>query len=200
MLYVDSDLTKLEEEARDFMIYNFNPVLKFVLMNANPEEFRRYGCNSCRQTAIFSIPILESILPGYEINAYEGNFIDKKDGEEYLHAFVIAQNKTLKRKLLIDLSRVELPMLFQHVSSDSLYPSDNGYEGVTLLEKTHMSKSKYLYMSESEYFTCKRPLEALNDILALMKSVTELPKKERFLFIENIYAATTKLLEGGEFS
>ena len=200
MLYVDSDLTKLEEEARDFMIYNFNPVLKFVLMNANPEEFRRYGCNSCRQTAIFSIPILESVLPGYEINAYEGNFIDKKDGEEYLHAFVIAQNKTLKRKLLIDLSRVELPMLFQHVSGDSLYPSDNGYEGVTLLEKTHMSKSKYLYMSEPEYFTCKRPLETLNDILALMKSVTELPKKERFLFIENIYAATTKLLEGGEFS
>ena len=47
-----NQLTEQEEKARDKMVYLFNPVLKYILAHSKPEEFAKYGFNSCRQTAI----------------------------------------------------------------------------------------------------------------------------------------------------
>ena len=49
MLCFESRLTEQEEKARDEMIYLFDPVLKFILLNKGYDEFKRYGFNSVKE-------------------------------------------------------------------------------------------------------------------------------------------------------
>ena len=194
MLYLKSNLTEQEEKVRDIMLFKFNPALKFIFLDINPMEFKRYGFNSCRQTAILGAGYLRKVLPEYTFNIYEGEFIDtEEDGRKipYIHAFIIAEKDN--RKLLIDISRTEKPMLFIEISDDDIYPKDNGYDKVKLVSKTQLDLNEMLNPSIVEYYTSKTPQELLRTIEEIINVLNELPKYKQEEFSDMIYTLCTEL-------
>ena len=193
MLYFESSLTKQEEEARDVMVYLFNPVLKFLLMNSNPEEFLRYGCNSCRQTAILGAGYLRTLLPDYTLSIYEGSFIEHINGEfvPYTHAFIVATKD--KRNLVIDLSRTSKRLLFQETNANMVYPEIEDYDDVVKISQERLDLDGLLNTDCPEYFTGWKPtkfMEIINIMIEVLKSKT---KEEQLKFCDEVYTQTTAL-------
>lgn len=194
MLYFESNLTKQEQEARDIMVYLFNPVLKFILMSSNPLEFVRYGCNSCRQTAILGAGYLRKLLPDYEFRVYEGHFLENKDGKitPYDHAFIIACKDNGKRHLIIDLSRTTKKLLFSE-SYINLYPQIEDYEDVIKIGQDLINLDAMLETDEPEYFTNKKPRELLEMIETLIEDLKACSKEHQMYFCDTVYKNTTAL-------
>ena len=192
MLYLNDNLTDRERAVRDEMINIFNPVLKFILSSSNPEEFARYGYNSCRQTAIFATAILTELLPEYTFRLYEGQFAELYEGRliTYKHAFTIGQYKD--RMLLIDISRVSKRLLFCPVT-DTLYPTEDEWASVSLISKEELSLVDMLDTDVVEYFTHKSPLSVLCTIKALMEDLKGYSEYFRTQFADNIYLKYTEL-------
>ena len=192
MLYFESDLTKEEEKARDEMIYLFNPVLKFVLMNGNYNEFKKYGFNSCRQTAILGADYLKKLLPEYDIEVYEGFFIEDIDGLyfPYTHAFIIAHKDD--RHLVIDLSRTTKKLLFSKTYLN-IYPEIEDYENVTKLKQEKINLDEMINSDTPEYFTNKKPKELIKTISSLIDDMKLWSKSAQLEFCDFVYSKTTQL-------
>lgn len=192
MLYLNDNLTERERMARDEMIYIFNPVLKFILANSKPDEFAKYGFNSCRQTAIFGTAILKELLPEYTFRLYEGQFAELYDGKmiTYTHAFTIGQYK--ERMLLIDISRVSKRLLFTLIG-DTLYPIDDEWKYVSLISKEELSLTEMFASGVLEYFTDQEPLSVLTSIKLLMHDLKNLPEELRMRFCDSMYTQFTEL-------
>lgn len=193
MLYFDDNLTEKEREVRDEMIYLFNPVLKFILSSAQPEEFKRYGYNSCRQTAIFGTAIMKELLPEYNFRLYEGQFLELVDSvpTPYIHAFTVATHQD--RTLLIDISRVSKRLLFTSVTSPSLYPQTEDWKNVALIAKKELNLRELLMDAGAEYFTRMPHMAVLFSIKGLMKDLKTRPEFERMKFCDKMYNQYTEL-------
>ena len=194
MLYFESNLTQEEQEARDIMVYLFNPVLKFLLMNGNYEEFKKYGFNSCRQTAILGAAYLKKLLPNYDICVYEGHFIEHLNDRfvPYDHAFIIAKKDSVNRHLVIDLSRTTKKLLFSE-SCINIYPQIEDYEGVIKLGQDLINLNDMIETDIPEYFTGKKPKELLEIIDTLINDLRCCSKEHQMAFCDYIYSATTTL-------
>lgn len=187
-----NQLTEQEEQARDKMVYLFNPVLKYILAHCKPEEFARYGFNSCRQTAILGAAYLKKLLPDYNIVPYEGTFIEKlpTGTENYVHAFILLSKD--KRMLLADLSRTTKRLIFGEASA-FLYPSVEEYKDMVLVNKTPINLYDMIYTDEPEYFTGKKPTELLEIIETLIGDLEHKTQIERDAFCDTIYGLFTKI-------
>lgn len=192
MLYIDAKLTEQEEKARDEMIYLFNPVLKFILLTSNTEEFIKYGCNSCRQTAILGAGYLRKLLPDYKFDVYEGHFIERKDDKDipYDHAFIVAHKD--ERYLLIDLSRTTRKLIFQE-TMPNLYLGIEDYDDVIQTGQDLLDLDALLDMAEPEYFTRKKPKELMAIIESIIGGLKVLSKEEQLRFCDKVYSQTTAL-------
>ena len=192
MLYLKDNLTDRERMARDEMIHIFNPVLKLILAHSNPVEFERYGFNSCRQTAIFGTAILSELLPEYNFKLYEGQFAELYNGQmiTYTHAFTIGQYQD--RMLLIDISRVSKRLLF-HQIEDTLYPCEDEWKNVSLINKEELSLAEMLTSGVVEYFTGKSPMSVLLSIKTLMEELKENPEQYIMQFCDKMYGKYTQL-------
>lgn len=193
MLCFESKLTKREEEARDIMVYLFNPVLKFLLMSSNPSEFIKYGCNSCRQTAILGAGYLRKLLPDYDFYVYEGSFVEKINGNivPYTHAFISAVKGN--RHLVIDLSRTTKRLLFQETDSSAMYPEIEDYDEVYKIGQVMLNLDELLNTDAPEYFTGWKPQILMGVIDEMINTLMKLPKKEQLQFCDRIYLETTSL-------
>ena len=193
MLYFESELTKQEEEARDIMVYLFNPMLKFLLMNSNSTEFFRYGCNSCRQTAILGAGYLRKLLPDYHFSVYEGTFIEKINGKHtpYTHAFIVASKG--KRNLVIDLSRTSKRLLFQETNANMMYPEIEDYDDVVKIGQEKLDLDDLLNTDCPEYFTGWKPQKFMEIITIMIDTLKKKPKEEQLQFCDSIYSKTTAL-------
>ena len=187
-----SQLTEQEEKARDIMVYLFNPVLKYILAHSKPEEFAKYGFNSCRQTAILGAAYLQKLLPDYDIVPYEGLFVENLPSgiEQYIHAFILASKGS--RCLLIDLSRTTKRLMFSEVLS-ALYPSVEEYKDMILINKNPINLNDMIYTDEPEYFTNKKPIEVLEIIDILINDLQQKEQIERDAFCDTIYGLFTKI-------
>ena len=185
-------LTKQEEKARDIMVYLFNPVLKYVLANAKPMEFAKYGFNSCRQTAILGAAYLQYVLPDYCIVPYEGLFSEDlpNGNEQYIHAFILASKDD--RCLLIDLSRTTKRLMFGECTS-TLYPLIEDYKDMVLINKNPINLKQMIETDVEEYFTNMKPIMLLDMISTLIKEVQSMPKHEQNKFCDMVYAMFTQL-------
>lgn len=192
MLYFESNLTEQEAKARDIMVYLFNPVLKFILMTSNREEFLKYGCNSCRQTAILGAGYLRKLLPDYEFCVYEGHFVEKINGQctPYIHAFIVAHKDD--RHLVIDLSRTTKKLLFSETYLN-IYPEIEDYEDVVKIGQELINLDEMLDTDIPEYFTSLKPRDLMNTIDALIEDLKSLPKEQQLEFCDKIYSETTNL-------
>ena len=190
-LYLNQ-LTKQEEKARDIMVYLFNPVLKYILAESKPEEFAKYGFNSCRQTAILGAAYLQKLLPDYNIVPYEGTFIEYLSNgfEQYVHAFILA-NK-YDRRLLIDLSRTSKRLMF-HEAPTFLYPSIKDYKNMILINKNPINLDEMINTNIKEYFTNKKPTELLELIEILIDYLQTKTQEEKDKFCDIIYSSFTQL-------
>ena len=185
-------LTKQEEKARDIMVYLFNPVLKYVLANAKPMEFAKYGFNSCRQTTILGAAYLQYVLPDYYIVPYEGLFSEDlpNGNEQYIHAFILASKDD--RCLLIDLSRTTKRLMFGECTS-TLYPLVEDYKDMVLINKNPINLKQMIETDVEEYFTNMKPIMLLDMISTLIKEVQSMPKHEQNKFCDAVYAMFTQL-------
>jgi hypothetical protein len=192
MLYFEANLTKQEEKARDEMVYLFNPVLKFLLMNSNPTEFFRYGCNSCRQTAILGAGYLRRLLPDYEFRVYEGHFIERINNEfvPYDHAFIIAHKDD--RHLVIDLSRTSKKLLFSE-SYLNIYPEIEDYENVIKVGQDILDLDDLLTTDCPEYFTGWKPKKFMDIIIVMINVLKNKSKEDQLKFCDSMYSKTTEL-------
>lgn len=192
MLCFEANLTKEEEKARDEMVYLFNPVLKFLLMNSNPTEFLRYGCNSCRQTAILGAGYLRKLLPDYDFRVYEGHFIEKINGRctPYDHAFIVAHKGD--RHLVIDLSRTTKKLLFTE-SYLNIYPEIEDYEDVVKIGQDLLNLDELLNTDEPEFFTGWKPSKFMEIITVMIDVLKKKPKEEQLKFCDSVYSKTTTL-------
>lgn len=189
--YTDS-LTLKEEQARDIMVYSFIPVLKLLLNQFNPEEFYKYGYNSCRQTAILGGYFLQSLLPEYAITVYEGQFTEPIDGiiTPYIHAFIIAQKDN--RSLIIDLSRTSKRLLF-HPVFNRIYPETMDYKDVVYINKERIDYVAMTETDEKEYLTKLKPLSLLSMITNLMNEIAKKTSEEQKIFWQSIYRQFTQI-------
>lgn len=185
-------LTLAEESARDMMVNLFNPVLKFLFLSYNEKEFKKYGFNSCRQTAILGSYFVKMLLPEYEVKAFEGNFTEYEEGikENYIHAFITAQNGN--RKLIIDLSRTTKRLLF-HPAFSNLYPTKLDYGFVQYHDCTELDTEALLDIEGGEYYTSKKPRELLITISNLMNDLKNTSDKG-ITFRDAVYQRTTNIL------
>ena len=192
MLCFESNLTKQEEKARDIMVYLFNPVLKFILLSEGYIQFRKYEFNSCRQTAILGAGYLRKILPDYNINVYEGQFVESINGVPvpYIHAFILASKDS--RCLIIDLSRTEKRLLFTQVYPD-IYPISEEYANMILLSFNQINLDEMLDSDTPEFITGYIPRQLMEAIENLIKELKQLPKEKQLEFCDQIYSETTKL-------
>lgn len=189
----DYSLTDKEKEVRDIMLYTFNPALKTVLNIYNHDEFLKFGYNSCRQTAIFGAYFLKTLLPDYEIRAWEGDFVEPVNGvaTPYVHAFIIAKKDN--RRLLIDLSRTTKRLLF-HPLFGNIYPDSFDYKDVAYISKERLDYVSLVETDEKEYLTGLKPLTLLSLISSLMTDIANKPSEEQKVFWESIYKQFTQIL------
>lgn len=175
---------------RTFMVYDFNVSLKLLFNVLNPLEFRKYCYNCCRQTAIFGAAILTEKYPEYEYSIYEGTFDDKLKGNpvHYEHAFIIAKERNSQRKLLIDLSRNQEPLVFQPVTNGSyLYPNINGYENMTLVSSEKLDLNTLLNDEVTEYLSSLKPRDFLDALRYTMEDYAMLDPILQHKVIQEMY-------------
>lgn len=178
-LWVDdcaNKLTKQEITARDIMVNTFNPVLKFLLAQSKLEEWIKYGCNSCRQTAIFGAIYLKDLLPDYEIIPYEGVFTEpvndnSNEVEEYIHCFIIASKND--RHLIIDLSRTSKHLLFNVIEDVNYpYPKTGDYKHVKYFYRKPIDLiENYYNCTFEEYFTNMNPKKVIELIKCIINNI-----------------------------
>lgn len=158
-------LTEQENLTKVFMENRFVPTLHNILSNANPEEYKRWGGNACRQTAIMGVHFLREFLPSYEWTAYDGDFSDIVQGvpRQYNHAWIHGIDKKNKRGLLVDLSRVDRERLFIPVKENKYPKNHPAYKHMKLIRKEKIDIEKQ--MQDHEYYTMLPGKELLDKLI-----------------------------------
>jgi hypothetical protein len=157
-------LTEKEEQVKDYMINKFVPTLHSIFKEKNPSEYKKWGGNACRQTAIYSAHALTELLPEYNWKVYDGIFKDKFQGRDvkYNHAWDYGVNKENNKKLFVDLGRIHTEPIFMDTNKNR-YPSNEEYKDLRLLNQ-EMLDWKYLLDNEIEYYTTYSKDEMLSEI------------------------------------
>lgn len=192
----NDDLAENEKEVRDFMINIFNPALKYVLFSKNMTEAKKYGFNTCRQTAVFATVILRNMLPDYNFKAYEGDFEEWVNGkmEPYVHAFSLGEHNG--KVYLVDLSRTSKRLLFTPVFSN-LYPNTEDYKNMVYYDKNEIDMEFAMSDAQKEYLTGLYPSQVLNEVKALMTKLMRLSNDALYEFVNNIYDSFTYIAGRG---
>jgi hypothetical protein len=162
-MILDLLLTKEEECAKKIMFEAFVPSLHEFIIEKNPTEYRRWGGNTCRQTAIFGADLLTAIMPSYEWEVWEGDFEDIHMGRpvKYQHAWILG--KRGERRLLLDLSRTTSERLFIPVKTNS-YPKDHeDYKNMKELGRRRLDW-KTMLENDVEYYTSMPGKEVVAEI------------------------------------
>jgi hypothetical protein len=160
------ELTSKEQQAKDFMFGLFVPAIHKVLSTANPAAYRQWGGNTCRQSAIFGAKFLETLLPEYDWEVWDGNFSDRLEGRgfvKYNHAWNFGRNNETGRGLLVDLSRVDRERLFLPVKANKYPKNHPEYKNMKLINKVKLPHDWHIE-NEDEYYTMVRGTEVLNRI------------------------------------
>lgn len=181
---------------RDFMTHVFNVSLKFLFYSINPEEFRKYCYNCCRQTAIFGTIIMTEKYPDYEFSAYEGVFKDIVFGQEieYEHAFIIGKKKGTFRELLIDLATTWHPIVFQPiVNGKFVYPDTPDYKDMKLLYSDKIDINEMMENTVTEYLTGEKPQVVLDFLRILMRSFYFSDKETQHDLTQKIYGLANEV-------
>ncbi|GAB6431319.1 hypothetical protein bcgnr5378_08160 [Bacillus cereus] len=162
-------LTEKEQAIGDYLQKTFIPFLHTELQKGNPMEYRRWGGNACRQTAIFGQVLLEEVLPEYEWTAWDGNFTDSRNGEriKYNHAWVHGKHKTERRGVLVDLARLDKERLFISVKENKYPRNHPEYKNTRLLNKETLNVKEKL--EEQEYYTNVKGTDLLQTIKQKMR-------------------------------
>lgn len=193
----DNELTNKEKEVRDWLIYSFNPSLKFCLYTFGKENFIKYGYNSCRQTAIFTAFILDLNLPSkdYKVKVFEGTFDDRDKSQSYKHAFTILYDKNKNRKILVDLSRTEKLLSFNTFTDISYpYPKHKSFQNMKFIYAEELNWKKLIYdESISEFVTGMNPLRLINIILSHTESIKNTKGLQQKDFAEAMYKQFTQI-------
>lgn len=155
---------------RDYLFLFVNPMIKYVLSSANEYEFKKYGFNSCRQTAIFTSYILKEKF-NISINALEINMNDSKFEQNYLHCVNLGtiKNKDKYIYLTIDMSRTINPLLFWITntpidSSNFFYPKVDNYKFIKpLYVNTKFNIEENI--NNIEYFTGRKAKDVCDEIM-----------------------------------
>lgn len=153
-----------EKYVKNFMEREFVVALHETFEKANPIEYKKWGGNACRQTAIFGVKFLEKLLPTYSWEAWDGDFEDIVGGKKvtYNHAWIYGVDKSNGKKLLIDLSRLYHERLFLFVNENQ-YPKDHkSYEHMIELNRKKLDIKDC--MKDCEYYTMERSVKVLEDL------------------------------------
>lgn len=180
------ELTPFEEKLREFCFLYLNPFIKDCLANWNYEEFQKYGFNSCRQTAVFTLYIVKSLLEEdktfienneiLRFDALECHMKDSNFNEDYVHCINILEYRTIDnpdnvRAIIIDMSRTICPLLFyvQEFSDYSFVRPVEEYPIVPVYSNISIESCKNIndYIYDVEYFSRRRCI----DILPIMKNI-----------------------------
>lgn len=194
LYYEDNSLTEEEKEARDNMIYMFNPCLKALIGRANPEVFRQWGYNCCRQTAIMGAVIITPYLPKYTIEAYEINYDDVIDGikTNYEHCVIIATKGS--RRLLIDLARTSKPLVFCVIPEKTFdYPA---YPAYRFVKRNWIKKIDWMSWATRgvyEYITHASPEQIYAALCRDMSMLASRADDEIIKYAEEVYAVYTQI-------
>ncbi|MCP8973128.1 hypothetical protein NMK43_08470 [Bacillus licheniformis] len=161
-------LNQKERMTKNLMENLFVPVLHNILQRANPQAYKQWGGNACRQTAIFGAVILRELLPEYTWTVWDGYFSDIVNGQKvkYDHAWIHGVNKKEHKGLLVDLSRIHHERLFLLVKKNKYPKKHPSYENMRLISKEKINIEESL--NELEYYTEKPGYELLSIILTEM--------------------------------
>lgn len=160
-------VTEREKYVKRYMEGIFVKGLHEILQKANPVEYKKWGGNACRQTAIFGVKFLEKLLPTYKWEAWDGNFDDVVGDRqvEYNHAWIYGVEETTGKKLLVDLSRIYHERLFMFVEENK-YPKDHpSYKNMNELNRKKMDIKDC--MKDYEYYTMERSVKVLENLKQL---------------------------------
>ncbi|WNW25099.1 hypothetical protein RS399_04070 [Bacillus inaquosorum] len=161
-------LNQIELLTKNLMENLFVPTLHNILQKANPQAYKKWGGNACRQTAIFGAAILRHLLPEYTWTVWDGDFSDIVNGKKvkYNHAWIHGVNKKERKGLLIDLSRLYHERLFLPVTKNKYPKKHPSYQHMRLIRKKPMDIEECL--NDIEYYTGKSGHELLSIILTEM--------------------------------
>lgn len=195
--YVDTLLSKQEQQMRNFLMYDFNISLKSMLLKYNYKEFDKWFFNSCRQTAVFGSLILNLKYPDYEYKAYEATFNDTLFGKPvtYQHCFVIATHKEMDRNILIDMARTTNPLVFEPINDNHFYPNVDNYKDLEMISCVEIPYKDLLVSSVREYMTGLTTMEFLNELLDLMENFKNSTSKDKNTLVQKIYDYPFKKME-----
>ena len=195
--YVDTLLSKQEQQMRNFLMYDFNISLKSMLLKYNYKEFDKWFFNSCRQTAVFGSLILNLKYPNYEYKAYEATFNDTLFGKPvtYQHCFVIATHKEMNRNILIDMARTTNPLVFEPINDNHFYPNVDNYKDLEMISCVEIPYKDLLVSSVREYMTGLTTMEFLNELLDLMENFKNSTSKCKNALVQKIYDYPFKKME-----
>ena len=195
--YVDTLLSKQEQQMRNFLMYDFNISLKSMLLKYNYKEFDKWFFNSCRQTAVFGSLILNLKYPNYEYKAYEATFNDTLFGKPvtYQHCFVIATHKEMDRNILIDMARTTNPLVFEPINDNHFYPNVDNYKDLEIISCVEIPYKDLLVSSVREYMTGLTTMEFLNELLDLMENFKNSTSKDKNTLVQKIYDYPFKKME-----
>jgi hypothetical protein len=168
------ELTTHEQAIKAFMYNVFVPSLHNILKDANPQAYKQWGGNACRQTAIFGHHFLSGLLPDYEWTVWDGDFSDKLRGQrvQYNHAWNYGVDKKNNKALLVDLSRVNKERLFIPVKANKYPKNHEEYKDMKLIRKEKMDVAKR--MTEPEYYTMLDSVVLLNKLDKIIMKKLEL--------------------------
>ena len=195
--YVDTLLSKQEQQMRNFLMYDFNISLKSMLLKYNYKEFDKWFFNSCRQTAVFGSLILNLKYPDYKYKAYEATFNDTLFGKPvtYQHCFVIATHKEMDRNILIDMARTTNPLVFEPINDNHFYPNVDNYKDLEMISCVEIPYKDLLASSVREYMTGLTTMEFLNELLDLMENFKNSTSKGKNALVQKIYDYPFKKME-----
>ena len=162
-------LTKREEYVKKYTFELFIPTLHHTIKAFNEQEYKKWGGNTCRQSAILGAYFLNQWLPEYEWQVWDGNFTDIIRGKKYEfnHAWIYGENKQTGEGLFLDLSNVIKERLF-FKTKDNVYPSyHEQYKNQKELNRVQLDWEKML-ATDYEYYTKLHSMELANLLQRLM--------------------------------
>lgn len=202
MELIRSNLTNDENFLCIDLVYRFNPCLKHFLANLNLDLFKKYCFNTCRQTAIIGASRLTDICSkrnlDYTFDVYELDCHDVllKNHCDYIHAVIVATENKTKRRLLIDISRTEQPMVFCEITSSGVisYPKTNGaYEDIIIKNQVLVDWKEML--KEREFFSGLTGAELDSKFRLMTQYLESMEEPDRRNFIDIAYALYTERLQ-----
>lgn len=156
----DVNGVKKKEVIEKYLYLLIHVHLHDVLYEANRYKYASYGFNKCRQGALVSKDVLQKLMPEYDWDICVASCSDAFGA--YEHAFAYGDKKNEEGGLLVDLTRVMYPTVFQEVKEPS-YKDIPGFAGLRITKKEWIGTK---WDKEREYFTHLSSPDFLNKVYA----------------------------------